>query len=317
MQQRSPATWTLTDGNAGNVRQAEALARALGLDARAWALEARAPWAWWAPRRFPGDTATFGPEFQRAMAEPPQLAIGCGRRAALATRLLGARGARTVQILAPRIAPRHWDLVVAPEHDGLDGANVIRTRGSLNPVDDLWLAAARREFAALGEFPRPRTALLLGGHSRHSNFDSALLGQAAARIGVAVAREGGSVLATASRRTPATARTHLRERFLGIPGVVWTGIEPGPNPYPGLLAWADRIVCTADSVNMLSEACATEVPVFVAGAEALHGRHRRFIDSLLGSGRVRLLDDALAGWPVTPLRETARVAAEVQARLGL
>ena len=317
MQQRSPATWTLTDGNAGNVRQAEALARALGLDARAWALEARAPWAWWAPRRFPGDAAAFGLEFQHAMAEPPELAIGCGRRAALATRLLGARGAHTVQILAPRIASRHWDLVVAPEHDGLDGANVIRTLGSLNPVDDAWLAAARREFAALGEFPGPRTALLLGGHSRHSNFDSALLGQAAARIGAAVAREGGSVLATASRRTPATARTHLRERFLGIPGVVWTGIEPGPNPYPGLLAWADRIVCTADSVNMLSEACATEVPVFVAGTEGLHGRPRRFLDSLLGSGRVRLLDDALADWPVTPLRETARVAAEVRARLEL
>ena len=195
MQQRSPATWTLTDGNAGNVRQAEALARALGLDARAWALEARAPWAWWAPRRFPGDAAAFGPEFQHAMAEPPELAIGCGRRAALATRLLGARGARTVQILAPRIAPRHWDLVVAPEHDGLDGANVIRTLGSLKPVDDAWLAAARREFAALGEFPGPRTALLLGGHSRHSNFDSALLGQAAAHLGDhAVARRARALV---------------------------------------------------------------------------------------------------------------------------
>lgn len=98
--------------------------------------------------------------------------------------------------------------------------------------------------------------------------------------------------------------------------MVWTGIEPGPNPYPGLLAWADRIVCTADSVNMLSEACATTVPVFVAGSQALHGRPRRFLDSLLGAGRVRLLDDALADWPVTPLRETARVADEVRRRLG-
>ncbi|MFP7723129.1 mitochondrial fission ELM1 family protein [Lysobacter sp. A3-1-A15] len=317
MQQRATPTWTLTDGNAGNVRQAEALVRALGLDARAWALQARAPWEWAAPRRLPGAARAFGEDFQRALARPPALAIGCGRRAALATRLLAARGARSVQILAPRIPPRHWDLVIAPEHDGLSGGNVIRMLGSLNPVDDAWLAAARHEFVALGDFPRPRTALLLGGHSRHSSFDSGLLGQAAARIGAAVAREGGSVLATASRRTPATARSHLRERFMGIPGVVWTGIEPGPNPYAGLLAWADRIVCTADSVNMLSEACATDVPVFVAGGDALHGRPRRFLDSLLGSGRVRLLDDALADWAVTPLRETARVADEVRSRLRL
>ena len=99
--------------------------------------------------------------------------------------------------------------------------------------------------------------------------------------------------------------------------MVWSGPGDGANPYPGLLACADRIVCTADSVNMLSEACATHLPVFVAGIDQVRGRPRRFVDSLLGLGRVRPLDDTLAAFAVTPLRETARVAAEVRRRLQL
>ena len=86
----------------------------------------------------PGAGAGFGTSFDALIAKPPALAIGCGRQAALATRLLRARGSQAVQILDPRIDPRHWDLVIAPEHDTLRGDNVIPTLGSLHPVDDLW-----------------------------------------------------------------------------------------------------------------------------------------------------------------------------------
>lgn len=308
----------LSDGHAGNVRQAQALAAALGFaSTQAWTLQARAPWRWLSPRRLPGARAAFGAVFARALACPPRVAIGCGRQAALATRLLRIAGARSVQILDPRITPRHWDLVVAPEHDGLRGDNVITLLGSLHPVDDLWLAAARQQFAVFAHLPRPRTTLLLGGTSAHGDFDIAQLDGVLDQLTARLAEEGGSVLATTSRRTPPAARVRVRERLQGVPGVVWTGDDDGPNPYPGLLGWADRIVCTADSVNMLSEAAATNVPVFVVGADRIGGRPRRFVDALLAMGRVRGCDDQLASFAVTPLRETARVAAEVRRRLGL
>src|SRR3970040_2950337 len=140
----SKVAWTLSDGRAGNVRQAQALAAALGLAPREWVLAARAPWRWVAPRRLPAGRLAFGADFAGALAPPPALAIGCGRQAALATRLLHRAGTRVVQILDPRIAPRHWDLVIAPEHDRLHGGNVIRLLGSLHPVDDEWLAAGGR-----------------------------------------------------------------------------------------------------------------------------------------------------------------------------
>nr|WP_223266862.1 mitochondrial fission ELM1 family protein [Luteimonas gilva] len=313
--QHSGQIWAISDGHAGNRRQALALAAAIDRGpVQEHALRTRAPWRWVAPRRWPGSAQAFGDAFANASA--PALAIGCGRQAALATRLLRERGAKAVQILDPRLDPAHWDLVIAPEHDGLRGANVITLLGSLNPVDDAWLAQARDRFAAFAELPRPRTALLLGGDSAHARFGAMAFEVLASKLEAALARDGGSVLITTSRRTPAELRAALRHRYDETPGVVWRGPDDGENPYPGLLAWADRIVCSPDSVNMISEACATSAPVFVFDPARVTGRPRRFLDALLQRGRIRAMDAELAPFAAEPLRETARVADELRARLG-
>lgn len=311
----SAQTWVVSDGHAGNRRQAAALAAALGRPAFDCELAPRAPWRWLAPRRPPGAGRAFGRDFATATA--PRLAIGCGRQAALATRLLRERGAKTVQILDPRIDPGHWDIVVAPEHDRLRGPNVVALLGSLNPVDDAWLAQSREHFATFADLPQPRTAVLLGGDSAHARFDRAAFDALAAQLDAALTRDGGSVLATASRRTDAQVADALQRRYATVPGVVWRNEADGENPYPGLLAWADRIVCTPDSVNMLSEACATRASVFVFEPTRVQGRPRAFLDALLARGRVRAMDDVLQSFDAEPLRETARVAATIQERLGL
>ena len=317
--------WTLADGRAGNQRQALALAGALGHGAsRHWTLEARAPWRWVAPRAWPFAPQAFGPDFAHALRAPPRFAIGCGRRAALATRLLRERGSKVVQILDPRIDPRHWDLVVAPEHDGLRGENVVTLLGSLHPVDDAWLAQGRSDFPALGLLPRPRIAVLAGGPSPHWPLaDEAFIAMLDA-VSASVHAQGGSLLATASRRTPQSWRNALRKAVAQGAGVCWIGDDTpapaqagGDNPYPGLLGWADRIVCTADSVNMLSEACAGFAPVFVLGRERLDGRLRGFLERLRELGRVRDADAELEPFAAEPLRETARIAAIVRERLAV
>ena len=312
----SAAVWALSDGHAGNVRQAVALATVLGVSpVEQIVLQPSLAARVFAPRRYPLLARPFGRDF--AAGPTPKIAIGCGRQAALATRLLRERGSRVVQILDPRIDPAHWDLVIAPEHDRLRGANVIRTLGSLHPVDDAWLADARARFAAFAELPQPRTAVLLGASSRHVRFDRTAFEVLAAKLEAVLARDGGSVLVTTSRRTPRELREALRRRFAETPGLTWLGEEDGPNPYAGLLAWADRIVCSPDSVNMVSEACATRVPVYVYDPQRADGRVRVFLDSLLQRGRIRAMDATLAPFEVEPLRETARVATEVRERLAL
>lgn len=321
---RADDCWTLSDGHAGNVRQARALAAAMGFaDAHDVMLASRLPWRWAAPRTWPGSEQAFGPAFASSLAQTPRIAIGCGRQAALATRLLRVRGARVVQILDPRLDPALWDVVVAPEHDGLAGGNVVTLVGSLHAVDDAWLARAREDFSILAPLASPRTTVLLGGPSAHvEGYDAATLSRDLQRLAARVREEGGSLLATTSRRTPSDWAQGLKDCCGNIPGLRWfaptsPGGDDSDNPYAGMLAWADRIVCTPDSVNMLSEACATRVPVFVLGGDKVRGRLQRFHASLRERDRVRPLDDTLDAWSIEPLRETARVAAEVRQRLRL
>jgi len=311
--------WVITDGTAGNERQALALAQAMDVPARVLALPLRKPWAWFAPRELPGGRLALGVRDREAFAPPwPKLAIGCGRSAALLTRLLRELSDREcfcVQVLDPRIDPRHWDAVIAPRHDGLHGGNVIETLGSLNPVDDAWLANGREAFAEFGHLPQPRTAVLLGGPRRGIAFDDAFLHALVAGITHRLQREGGSVLATASRRTPPALARGLREALAHFPGTFWSGEADGPNPYPGLLAWADRIVATPDSVNMLSEAAAVGVPVHTLAPAPLPDKLARFHAALRERGSLHDLDHEPGRNIASPLRETAHVAGQLRRKI--
>ena len=315
-------TCALHDGRAGNARQALALARALDADSVDLALSPRAPWRWLAPRKLPLSTHAFGESFAAVASVPPELAIGCGRQAALATRLLRARGSKAVQILDPRIDSRHWDVVVAPEHDGLRGDNAISMLGSLHPVNDLWLAQARSDFPAFAAWTSPHTVLLVGGPSRHAALTDAGFQSLLQMLTTRTQTDGGSLSVVASRRTPTSWREAMGRIPSDLQGLRWRGDHDGANPYAGLLGHADCIVCTPDSVNMLSEAAATLAPVFVWKPDTVTGRPRKFIDTLLQRGRIRTLDvleqdDAMDAFDAEPLRETARIAAAIRRQLGL
>ncbi|MCC4599275.1 mitochondrial fission ELM1 family protein [Xanthomonas melonis] len=312
-----PVTWALSDGRAGNARQAEALARALQPEVfQPLHLQALAPWRWLAPRRLPGAQQAFGAAFARLQQQPPALAIGCGRQAALATRLLRARGSRSVQILDPRLAPHHWDLLIVPEHDALRGSNVLTLLGSLHPVDDAWLAAGRTAFPAPGRLPGPRLALLIGGPTAQVPWTSPALAALCTHLSAQLRALGGSLLVTTSRRTPVEAFAPLRAACARLPHLLWCDERDGPNPYAGLLGWADAIVATADSVNLLSEACATRVPVAAAFGDCASGRVGSYLQSLRHRQRLHAVDALLgAETDIAPVRETARIAEQVRARL--
>lgn len=312
----NPAVWVISDGAAGNERQALSLAGAMRLPAQAVRLQPRAPWRWFAPRLTLGARFGFPAALRRELHAPwPLMAIGCGRQAALLTRALRewSEGTTfTLQILDPRIGAQHFDLVVAPRHDALHAGNVIQTLGALNPIDDAWLAHAAKQFPALAQLPQPRTALLVGGPRRGLALDDAWLDALIAQIERWRERDGGSLLIATSRRTPAAWRDRLRGAFRNGCTCFWGGAEDGANPYASYLALADRIVVTPDSVNMLSEACAIGVPVMTrlpAGAPAkLVAFHTELRDQgWLHDGDV---DFSTLRQP-PPLREIAAVASKV------
>lgn len=317
------ACWIATDGTAGNERQAQALAQAMQIGAEALHTGLCGPWAWTAPRLQAGLRLGVTAALRRRLRAPwPALAIGCGRDGASLTRWLrNASDGKTftVQILDPRIDPKHFDLVVAPRHDALQGANVIQTIGALNAVDEDWLAAGLARFANLAQLPQPRTAVLIGGPRRGLEMDDAWFEAFLARINAVVARDGGSVLVSTSRRTPDAWRRQSREHLRADSGTIgcvhfWNGPEDGENPYPGYLAAADRIIVTPDSVNMLSEACATGKPVLTLLPAGARSKLVDFHAELRAQGWLHALADNVDFSTMQqppPLRELAAVASKI------
>lgn len=321
MPETASTCWVITDGAAGNERQALALAARLGLNVRVWQVEPAPPWSWLAPRLLAGARQALPAAQRRQFDAPwPALAIGCGRSAALYTRGLRSwSGGRTytVQILDPRIAASEYDLVIAPQHDRLHGSNVLNPLGSLNPVDSHWLADGSAAFAELAALPAPRRAVLFGASHREIAVDTQYCVAVLEALAKQHARHGGSFLVSTSRRTPAALADYLRSAFARFPGQFWSGADDGPNPYAGYLAHAQTLFVTPDSVNMLSEACAVGVPVTTWWPQPASGKLGRLHQALLASGHLHLLGQgqaaAIAARP-QPLRETAVIAAEVLRR---
>jgi mitochondrial fission protein ELM1 len=313
-----PMVWSISDGAAGNQRQAEALAGALGFHARDLSVCVREPWNSFAPRLTLGAHHAIRDGSGARLAPPwPEIAIGCGRRAALATRLLRRwSGGRTftVQILDPRIDTHAFDIVIAPRHDRIDGANVITSIGALSPVDAAWLALGRASFPDLATLPAPRAAVLIGATNNAQTLDARYFAALAERLRARHASEGGSFLVTTSRRTPHEAAQYLRATFATLPGRFWSSPDDGPNPYAGFLAWSDRIVVTPDSVNMLSEACATGKPVSTFAPRPIGGKLAAFHRELSASGHLRSIDDTSPRTPTPPLEETREIAELVRRR---
>jgi mitochondrial fission protein ELM1 len=310
--------WAITDHSAGNQRQALALAEGLGMPVRHIVMTPRAPWSWFSPRLALGGRLAL-PASQRATYTSPwpDVAIGCGRSAALFTRMLRgyANGhCYTVQILDPRIDPSHWDTVIAPRHDQLTGPNVLQPMGSLNPVDDAWLKDGRDACPTLEDLPRPRIGVLLGGPRKSLVIDTHYAQQLVERLLARQRVEGGSLMVLASRRTPAPVMEIINTALRDVPGLTWSGPDDGNNPYPGVLGWADRLVVTPDSVNMLSEACAVGCAVQTLVTAPLPPKLARFHASLREAGMLHDMD----GEPPArqrPLRETASIVATLRQRI--
>ncbi len=225
-------------------------------------------------------------------------------------------GTRVVQIQNPRLALRKFDLVVANPHDEISGPNVILVRTALHRATPARLHAARQVWLPRwADLPRPLVAVLVGGSNGRFRLEAAE-GEALARdLAGVMNRDRAGLVLSPSRRTAQAAREALSRRLAPLGAWIWD--MQGENPYFGMLACADMIVATIDSISMVSEAVATHAPVLLA---ELPGRSRRislFLGALKEAGRARPFAGRLEYWPVLPLDDTAAAAGEMRRRLGL
>jgi mitochondrial fission protein ELM1 len=296
---------------AGLRAQALGLVETAGFSPDLRTLRIKKPWDRLSPSLWPNPLWAVEAE---AIAEPlPRLVVGCGGAGARVAAALRRPGVQVVVIQHPRMALTKFDLVLAARHDGIAGPNVIVTRTALHRVTPARLAAEaeiwRPVFCSLG---RPLVAVVLGGANGRYRFGADEAQKLAAQLQTMVAQDGVGLVVTPSRRTApevvAILRAALPEAW------IWDGA--GENPYFGMLALADAIIVTADSVSMVSEAVATAAPVFLVRLPGKSARIGAFMDALAADGRVRDFAGRLALWDTSPLDDTLAAAALLRERLG-
>jgi mitochondrial fission protein ELM1 len=301
----------LSEPLAGLQAQARGLAEAAGLQPRVVDLHPRAPWRWIAARTWPAPLRAVDlPELGDSVL------FTAGGTAGAVGAALRRPGRPVVQVQHPRMDPARFDVVVVNRHDGLTGPNVIVTRTALHPATSARLAQAAAEWALrLAHLPRPLVAVLVGGSNGRFRLDATVAQALGAQLAGMMRLDRVGVALTPSRRTSAEARAALRDAI--VPGGGWMWEGTGDNPYFGLLALADAVVVTEDSVSMVSEAVATSAPVLLAGLPGKSRRIRLFNQYLQEDGRVRPFAGRLEIWPVMPMDDTAAAGDEVRQRLGL
>ncbi len=201
----------------------------------------------------------------------PDLVICSGRAAEAVAFWLKQQNPnlRIVFVGTPWSGLSRFDLVITtPQYRLPQAPNVLHNLLPVHDVTPERLAAeAARWQPRLGTLPRPFTAVLVGGASGPYLFTPA----AAKRLGSeasAVARsDGGALLVTTSARTGEAAADAL-QAAIDVPSFFhrWQADAPD-NPFHAILGLADRIIVTADSISMMSEAVATGKPVLLFDIE--------------------------------------------------
>ncbi len=306
-----PHCWAISEDAAGMRAQAQGLAEAAGFSFEIKLLHAHGFWRRLPPQWWPRPLSVIRP----TLTPPwPDVAIGCGSKAAAVLAAI-APYTKVVMVQHPRMNPARFSLVVVARHDRLTGPNVLVGRTALHRATRERLAAEaevwRPRFAALR---RPLVAVLVGGSNNRYRLDAGVAENLARQLVGMMAADGVSVAVTPSRRTDAAAREILRREIEAAGGYVWD--MQGENPYFGILALADAVVVTEDSVSMVSEAVSTSAPVLLARLPGKSRRIGQFTAGLIADGRVREFHGRFETWDAQPMDDTPAIAAEMCRRLG-
>jgi len=267
-----PIVWLLMGNRAGDNSQVLGLGEALGwpliekhFEFQSYEKVVNLPWG--------AHLRGIKKERSTPMAAPwPDVVISAGRKNEPIARWIRRRAlaeeskrTRLIHVGRPWAAPPNWDLVITtPQYRLPQDPNILHNDTPLHRVTRGRLDEDAKKWAErVADLPKPLIAVLCGGNSGPYPFDRPS-GERLAVAADALAQEfGGSLLVTTSKRTLPETTEAL---FEGIqsPSVLYDWKpDDDDNPFFAFLGLADRVIVTADSVSMMTEACVTQRPVYL------------------------------------------------------
>lgn len=263
-----PRAWLVIGDKLGDNAQVEIIAGALG-----WPMERRRlrflePYVYGKPRFKPSLYHIDRERSDPLEAPWPDLVLTVGRRPSMAAMWIREQsGGRTKVVIIgrPKRMMDQFALAIAtPQYRLPNRPNVLQLELPLMRADPARIAAESELWRErLAAFPRPLTALLVGGQTKPFVFDGTVACDLVEEVSRVIERDGGTLYVSTSRRTLPEVVDALDA---GLPEgsqmFRWTP-DAAENPYQALLGLADRFIVTGDSISMMVEVARLGKPLAI------------------------------------------------------
>ena len=303
----------LTEGLHGMISQVEGLAKALDLDYFHEKIELNNPWNLVPPLFTPKKKFIF----KNQVNQEYDVIISCGRKSVIPSIVLKKNSNKKViniHIQNPKVSLENFDIVVAPDHDSIDGPNVLISKGAIHYLTLDEINKAKDYLKEKIENKKDVITLILGGPTKYYNYDNENLINIFSKINKHILEKNLQLILIPSNRTPEKAIQFAKEYFNKNRLIV---DKVDKQAYLSSLALAKYIIVTCDSSSMISEAALTGKPVYVAMFPAMRSdkRFQKFRNLLENMKIIRKLEEDLDTWSYEKLDETNRIAKQIKEKL--
>ena len=305
----------LTEGMHGMISQVEGMAKALETEYAHKIVRLSFPWNLIPPKFTPISTVVLKDRTYITEEEKPDLVISCGRKSVIPSILLKKQNPEifTIHIQDPKVSLKNFNVIVAPEHDNLNGDNVYSSRGAIHYITEKEIEKAK-PYLLKKINSQKVVSLILGGPNKYYNFDESQLVQIFNKIKSDFVSKGYKVIVIPSMRTP-KASIELAKKEMEICGHIINTVDK--QAYLSAYALANYVVVTCDSTSMISEAATSGKPIFVAHMKAKRNNYRfkRFFDLFKKMEITRELGEKIEPWTYNKHNEAERIGNLIKSKI--
>ena len=299
----------LTEGMHGMISQVEGLAKGLNLDFIHEKIEVNNFWKLIPPKITPVQKFVF----KNKIEENFNFVISCGRKSVIPSIFLKKKfGKRiiNIHIQDPKVSLNNFDYVIIPEHDGLNGKNVITSKGAIHYLRN-------EELNQSMNYLQPQinkekiVTLIVGGPTKYYTYNDKVINEIFFKIKRNFISKGFQLIFIPSMRTPLKI-IHAAKNFFDKDQIIITKVDK--KAYLSSLKLSDYIVVTCDSTSMISESAITGKPIYVAQIPSAkeNKRFTKFFELFKSLNIIKDLDDKIEDWNYEKLNETDRISSYIK-----
>ena len=303
----------LTEGLHGMISQVEGLAKALELDYFHEKVELNNFWNLIPPNLTPVSKFIFKNKINKEFV----VIISCGRKSVVPSIYLKKNSNKkiiNIHIQNPQVSLENFDYIVSPEHDGLNGKNVINSKGAIHYLTLKEINNEKHYLENKLEKDKDIITFILGGPTKYYDYNNENIIKIFSKISKHLIENNLQLIFVPSNRTPKEIITFAKEYFNKNRLIVETVDKKA---YLSSLALSKYIVVTCDSSSMISEAALTGKPVYVAMIPPKRNdkRFKKFRSLFEELNIIKELGNDLTSWSYKSLDETNRVALKIKEQL--